>query len=128
MTQPIRSVVAMIFVHSVPASIDFYGKLGLQVGNSFTPDVAAKHAELQAAGIEVSEITFPFYNPRGEFRLSDPDGYGLFIAPTRLHHFFFAAASIIALISGLSLASSRRLFLSRFTSAPASINVFTTSL
>jgi catechol 2,3-dioxygenase-like lactoylglutathione lyase family enzyme len=123
MTQPVRSVVAMLFVQSVPASIEFYGKLGFEVGNTFTPDgapqpawaylqsdtgqlmvsaashpvnaaeqaiclwlyvddVAAKHAELAAAGIKVSGITFPFYNPRGEFRLKDPDGYDLFIAHT----------------------------------------------
>ncbi len=43
----------------------------------YCDDVAAKHAELAAAGIEVSEVTYPFYAPRGEFRVTDPDGYAL---------------------------------------------------
>lgn len=48
----------------------------------YIDDVAAKHAELTAAGISVSEITYPFYNARGEFRISDPDGYLLMITHT----------------------------------------------
>lgn len=48
----------------------------------YVDDVAAKHAELAAAGIAVGEITTPFYNPRGEFRVVDPDGYTLMIAHT----------------------------------------------
>lgn len=48
----------------------------------YTDDVAAKHAELAAAGISVSEITYPFYNARGEFRITDPDGYVLMITHT----------------------------------------------
>ena len=48
----------------------------------YTDDVAAKHAELHAAGISVSEITYPFYNARGEFRIADPDGYVLMITHT----------------------------------------------
>jgi predicted enzyme related to lactoylglutathione lyase len=48
----------------------------------YIDDVAAKHAELAAAGISVSEITYPFYNARGEFRLADPDGYVLMITHT----------------------------------------------
>jgi predicted enzyme related to lactoylglutathione lyase len=48
----------------------------------YTDDVAAKHAEFHAAGISVSEITYPFYNARGEFRISDPDGYVLMITHT----------------------------------------------
>lgn len=45
----------------------------------YVDDVAAKHAELGAAGVTVGAITYPFYNPRGEFRVIDPDGYVLMI-------------------------------------------------
>lgn len=48
----------------------------------YCDDVAVKHAELAAAGLEVSPITTPFWAPRGEFRLADPDGYGLMIMHT----------------------------------------------
>jgi catechol 2,3-dioxygenase-like lactoylglutathione lyase family enzyme len=43
----------------------------------YADDVAATHAELRDAGIEVGEITYAFYAPRGEFFVRDPDGYGL---------------------------------------------------
>jgi len=43
-------------------------------------DVAAKHAELQEAGIDVTPIVYPFYNRGGEFRVTDPDGYVLMMA------------------------------------------------
>jgi uncharacterized glyoxalase superfamily protein PhnB len=48
----------------------------------YCDDVDAKHAELAAAGIAVGTITKPFYNPRGEFRATDPDGYVLMITHT----------------------------------------------
>ena len=48
----------------------------------YCDDVAAKHTELAAAGLAVGEITTPFYNPRGEFRVVDPDGYVLMITHT----------------------------------------------
>ena len=48
----------------------------------YVDDVSAKHTELAAAGITVSEITYPFYNARGEFRITDPDGYVLMITHT----------------------------------------------
>ncbi len=48
----------------------------------YVDDVAAKHAELTAAGVSLGEIQNPFWNPRGEFRVKDPDGYDLFIAHT----------------------------------------------
>ncbi len=48
----------------------------------YVEDVAAKHAELAAAGVAVGEITTPFYAPRGEFRVTDPDGYGFMITHT----------------------------------------------
>jgi uncharacterized glyoxalase superfamily protein PhnB len=40
-------------------------------------DVPAMHAELAAAGVAVGPIKTPFYAPRGEFRVEDPDGYVL---------------------------------------------------
>jgi hypothetical protein len=44
--------------------------------------VADKHAELVADGVVVGEITYPFYNAKGEFRVTDPDGYVLMITHT----------------------------------------------
>src|SRR5262245_54846404 len=45
-------------------------------------DVQATHAALAAKGIEVGPIAHPFYSPRGEFRVTDPDGYCLIVAHT----------------------------------------------
>ncbi len=119
----LKSLEPMIFVKSVPRSIEFYEKLGFEVGNTFTPsgrtepswaslhsggarfmvstasdpadasqqafilylyceDVASFHQELQTKGIGVGEIAYPFYNPRGEFRVADPDGFGVIITHT----------------------------------------------
>ena len=41
----------------------------------YCEDVAAMHNQLSEAGLAVGPISNPFYNPRGEFRVSDPDGY-----------------------------------------------------
>src|ERR1044072_1621072 len=41
----------------------------------YTEDVAAARASLIASGLNPGEITTPFYAPRGEFQLIDPDGY-----------------------------------------------------
>ena len=38
-------------------------------------DVGALHGRLAAAGLAPGPIAKPFYNPQGEFRLVDPDGY-----------------------------------------------------
>jgi catechol 2,3-dioxygenase-like lactoylglutathione lyase family enzyme len=113
----------MAFVESVPRSVEFYRKLGFEVGHSHTPlgekeptwawlasggahlmvsrasepvipsqqavffhvycdDVHGFHEELREANVAVSPIHYPFYNPRGEFRLTDPDGYVLMVAHT----------------------------------------------
>ena len=117
----IKSLVPMAFVRSVPLSIEFYGRLGFEVGNTHTPeggaepvwawlrsgdahlmlarashpvdpenqavlfylyspDVAAFRTKLIEAGVEAGPIQTPFYAPRGEFRVTDPDGYALMIS------------------------------------------------
>jgi predicted enzyme related to lactoylglutathione lyase len=48
----------------------------------YVDDVPAKHAELRDAGLAPSEISYAFYAPKGEFRVADPDGYGLMITHT----------------------------------------------
>jgi len=47
---------------------------------TYCDDVAATHAAWAAAGLEVGPIEKPFYNPGGEFRLADPDGYVIYAA------------------------------------------------
>jgi uncharacterized glyoxalase superfamily protein PhnB len=46
----------------------------------YAPDVAAYRAELEAKGLKVGPMQFPFYSPRGEFRIEDPDGFTLFVS------------------------------------------------
>ena len=46
----------------------------------YAPDVVAFRNELQSRGVKVGQLNYPFYMPRGEFRVDDPDGYALFIA------------------------------------------------
>jgi len=48
----------------------------------YTEDVASAHATLTAAGLNPGPIATPFYAPRGEFQLTDPDGYALLITHT----------------------------------------------
>jgi predicted enzyme related to lactoylglutathione lyase len=48
----------------------------------YVEDVAATHAELAGAGIVTGSIAYPFYAPRGEFRIEDPDGYVLMVTHT----------------------------------------------
>lgn len=48
----------------------------------YCEDVAATRAALEAAGVGVGPIEYPFYAPRGEFRVQDPDGYVLMITHT----------------------------------------------
>jgi len=40
-------------------------------------DIEATRAELSSAGLNPGPMEFPFYAPRGVFRLFDPDGYVL---------------------------------------------------
>jgi catechol 2,3-dioxygenase-like lactoylglutathione lyase family enzyme len=46
----------------------------------YVADVTAWHGALSAAGVPVGPVQRPFYSPRGEFRLEDPDGYVLMVA------------------------------------------------
>jgi catechol 2,3-dioxygenase-like lactoylglutathione lyase family enzyme len=46
----------------------------------YCPDVEALHRELAEAGLEPGPVGKPFYNPEGEFRLVDPDGYVVMVA------------------------------------------------
>jgi len=46
----------------------------------YAPDVAAYRAELEAKGIKVGLMQYPFYSPRGEFRVDDADGYTVFVS------------------------------------------------
>ena len=48
----------------------------------YVDDVPAAHGELRAANIDVGDIAYPFYCPRGEFRVTDPDGYTVMITHT----------------------------------------------
>jgi catechol 2,3-dioxygenase-like lactoylglutathione lyase family enzyme len=120
MNVPIRSLVPMAHVRNVAQSIEFYRKLGFEVGGDFVPqgrdtlswawlesgganlmlaladepvvpdqqavlfylycdDVPATRFRLQEAGVVAGPIEYPFYAPRGEFRVTDPDGYVLMI-------------------------------------------------
>jgi hypothetical protein len=48
----------------------------------YTDDVASAHSALGARGLAPGPIATPFYAPRGEFRLADPDGYVLMVTHT----------------------------------------------
>jgi catechol 2,3-dioxygenase-like lactoylglutathione lyase family enzyme len=48
----------------------------------YCDDVAEERKRLEAAGVRVGEISYPFYARRGEFRIEDPDGYVLMITHT----------------------------------------------
>ena len=48
----------------------------------YTEDVASARASLIEAGLGPGVITTPFYAPRGEFRLVDPDGYTVMVTHT----------------------------------------------
>jgi hypothetical protein len=48
----------------------------------YTDDVAAARAKLSEAGLNPGEISNPFYAPRGEFEVKDPDGFVLMVTHT----------------------------------------------
>lgn len=118
----VRSLVPMARVRSVPASIAFYRRLGLEVVKTFTPpgqsepswaslmsdraelmvtrtdepgdgvgsvlfyaycdDVPGMREHLGREGVAAGPIEYPFYAPRGEFRVADPDGYVVMVTHT----------------------------------------------
>lgn len=45
-------------------------------------DVPAAKAAMDKKGVATGPINYPFYCPKGEFRVTDPDGYCLMIAHT----------------------------------------------
>lgn len=48
----------------------------------YTEDVPAARASLIEAGLNPGEIATPFYAPRGEFEIVDPDGYVIMVTHT----------------------------------------------
>ncbi|HXK61562.1 MAG TPA: VOC family protein [Acidobacteriota bacterium] len=48
----------------------------------YCDDVVTVRERLIDAGVDAGPVNFTFYMPRGEFRLTDPDGYVLMIAHT----------------------------------------------
>ena len=48
----------------------------------YCDDVAAARAELESAGVGCGAIAYPFYAPRGEFQVRDPDGYQIMVTHT----------------------------------------------
>ena len=46
----------------------------------YAENVEQYREELKAKGLAVGPMQYPFYSPRGEFRLADPDGWALFVA------------------------------------------------
>ena len=48
----------------------------------YCEDVPEFRSELLGRGVEVGEIQYPFYSPRGEFRITDPDGFTLMVSHT----------------------------------------------
>ena len=46
----------------------------------YATDLPALRNQLIAESVKVSEITYPEYLPKGEFRTQDPDGYTLMVA------------------------------------------------
>ena len=46
----------------------------------YARNVVEYREQLQAKGIAVGEMQYPFWSPRGEFRVKDPDGYDLFVS------------------------------------------------
>jgi hypothetical protein len=43
----------------------------------YATDVVEYRTNLKGRGVDVGPMTFPEYLPKGEFRMTDPDGYCL---------------------------------------------------
>jgi len=48
----------------------------------YCDDVATFRTRLLESGVEAGPVNHPFYAPRGEFRVTDPDGYALMVTHT----------------------------------------------
>ena len=48
----------------------------------YCDDVTAFRAMLQERGVDAGPVAYPFYAPRGEFKVIDPDGYVLMVSHT----------------------------------------------
>lgn len=48
----------------------------------YCPDVVAFRTMLIEAGVDAGPVQHAFYAPRGEFRVTDPDGYVLMVTHT----------------------------------------------
>ena len=48
----------------------------------YVNDVAGFRQRLVDGGVSAGPLRYPFYCPRGEFRVTDPDGYVLMVAHT----------------------------------------------
>ena len=49
---------------------------------AYCDDVPALREELMTAGVPAGPIETPFYAPKGEFRIEDPDGYVIMVTHT----------------------------------------------
>jgi hypothetical protein len=49
---------------------------------AYCPDVVAFRSKLVQSGVQAGSIENPFWAPRGEFRVEDPDGYDLMMTYT----------------------------------------------
>ena len=49
---------------------------------AYCDDVPALREELMAAGVPAGPIETPFYAPKGEFRIEDPDAYVIMVTHT----------------------------------------------
>lgn len=113
----IKAVVALLHVADVKRSVEFYQKLGFELGKEplkneqgnasfawlhrgqtaqimitltgrrlnagaqdvmfylYVDDLHAYRQAVVARGVAVGEMSHPFWNPNGEFRIDDPDGW-----------------------------------------------------
>lgn len=91
MTDRVRALVPYAHVASVADSIDFYSKLGFEVRNrvgganeplDWAWLQSGDAALMIADGVRCGDIATPFWAPRGEFRIDDPDGYMIMVSHT----------------------------------------------
>ena len=74
---------ASLTAGNVEVMIGSGGPAGENGGDEFylyCGDVERMHAELRESGLAVGPISKPFFNPGGEFDVTDPDGHVIHIA------------------------------------------------